>query len=76
MIKVGITGQEGFIGQHLLRTLNLYPEKFEIIPFTKEYFESENELASFVKSCDTIVHLAAMNRHDNPQLFMIPILFS
>lgn len=68
MIKVGITGQEGFIGQHLIRTLNLYPEKFEVISFDKEYFESEGELAGFVKGCDTIVHLAAMNRHDDPQV--------
>jgi UDP-2-acetamido-2,6-beta-L-arabino-hexul-4-ose reductase len=68
MIKVGVTGQEGFIGQHLLRNLNLFPDKFKVIPFTKEFFNNENELGCFVKACDTIVHLAAMNRHDNPQV--------
>ncbi len=68
MIKVGITGQEGFIGQHLLRTLKLSPKKYTVIPFERKYFENEDSLNSFVESCDTIVHLAAMNRHEDPQV--------
>jgi UDP-2-acetamido-2,6-beta-L-arabino-hexul-4-ose reductase len=68
MIKVGITGQNGFIGQHLLRTLNLYPEKFKVVPFEKSFFGHEEKLNHFVESCDTIVHLAAMNRHEDPQV--------
>lgn len=68
MIKVGITGQNGFIGQHLLRTLKLLPDKYEVILFNKRYFDHEEELNDFVESCDTIVHLAAMNRHEDPQV--------
>lgn len=68
MIKVGITGQNGFVGQHLLRSLNLYPDKFQVIPFKKDFFNNKGELNSFVESCDTIVHLAAMNRHEDPQV--------
>jgi UDP-2-acetamido-2,6-beta-L-arabino-hexul-4-ose reductase len=68
MIKVGITGQNGFIGQHLFRTLNLFPDKFKVVPFKKKYFTDEEELNKFVESCDTIVHLAAMNRHEDPQV--------
>ncbi|MBD3614987.1 MAG: SDR family oxidoreductase [Gracilimonas sp.] len=68
MIKVGITGQNGFIGQHLFRTLNLFPDNFQIVPFDREYFKNETELNSFVEACDTIVHLAALNRHDDPQV--------
>lgn len=68
MIKIGITGQNGFIGQHLFRTLNLYPDKFKVVPFKKSFFDHENELNKFVESCDTIVHLAAMNRHEDPQV--------
>lgn len=68
MIKVGITGQNGFIGQHLMRTLNLFPEKFEVEQFKKSFFDHEDDLNNFVKSCDTIVHLAAMNRHENPDV--------
>ncbi len=68
MIKVGITGQSGFIGTHLYNTLGLYPERFERIPFEDSYFDNPYQLESFVKECDAIVHLAAMNRHNNPEV--------
>lgn len=62
MIKVGITGQAGFIGNHLYTTLSL-DETFELIPFQRRFFEDEKALDHFVSSCDVILHLAAMNRH-------------
>jgi len=68
MIKVGITGQAGFVGTHLYNTLGLQPEKYERIPFKDEYFQNENALKEFVNSCDAIVHLAAMNRHNDPDV--------
>ena len=68
MIKVGITGQAGFIGTHLYNTLGLFPEEFKRIPFKDNFFDDENKLNEFVKSCDSIVHLAAMNRHENPDI--------
>lgn len=67
MIKVGITGQSGFMGTHLYNTLGLYPDKFERIPFKDEYFNNEETLNNFVSQCDAIVHMAAMNRHHDPQ---------
>ena len=63
--KVGITGQNGFLGTHLLNTIALFPNDFELIPFHKSYFQNENELDCFVSNCDVIVHLAAMNRHED-----------
>ena len=68
MIKVGITGQPGFVGTHLYNTLGLYPETFERIPFEDEFFGDEATLKKFVGECDAIVHLAAMNRHNDPQV--------
>jgi len=67
-IKVGITGQAGFIGTHLYNTFGLQPDKFDRVPFEDEFFQNEKELNEFVKSCDTIVHLAAMNRHNDPEV--------
>ncbi|MBW3523413.1 NAD-dependent epimerase/dehydratase family protein [Chryseobacterium sp. NKUCC03_KSP] len=67
MKKIGITGQNGFVGSHLYNTLGLFPEEFQRIDFQKEYFENETELDEFVAQCDVIVHLAAMNRHENEQ---------
>ena len=68
MIKIGITGQDGFIGQHLYNTLGLYPEEFERVDFNRGIFEDEMRLSTFVSSCDVIVHLAAMNRHHDPEV--------
>lgn len=68
MICVGITGQSGFVGTHLYNTLGLFPDKYKRIPFEDAYFQSQNTLRDFVKQCDVIVHLAAMNRHPDPQI--------
>jgi UDP-2-acetamido-2,6-beta-L-arabino-hexul-4-ose reductase len=66
MKRIGITGQNGFIGNHLLNTLKLFPTEFEITSFKRSYFENEDELDSFTRSCEVIVHLAALNRHNDP----------
>ena len=68
MIKIGITGQPGFIGTHLYNTLGLYPEKFKRIECRDEYFANPTQLKEFVSQCDVIVHLAALNRHNDPQV--------
>lgn len=68
MIKVGITGQAGFVGTHLYNTLGLTPDKYERIAFEDSYFQNVDSLRAFVKQCDIIVHLAAMNRHPDPQV--------
>ena len=65
MIKIGITGQSGFVGQHLYQTLLLDTEKYQLIHFEKIFFNVEEELDKFVLQCDVIVHLAAMNRHSD-----------
>jgi UDP-2-acetamido-2,6-beta-L-arabino-hexul-4-ose reductase len=73
-IRIGITGQAGFIGTHLYNELALLPEQFERIPFEDEYFQDDEKLAHFVKSCDAIVHLAAVNRHpDENELYRLNI---
>lgn len=67
MLKVGVTGQNGFVGSHLYNTLALYPAKFERLKFDKAFFENDSELDLFVSQCDVIVHLAAMNRHNSQE---------
>lgn len=68
MLKIGITGQNGFVGTHLYNTLGLQPEVFERIPFERSFFDSEETLDKFVSKCDVIVHLAALNRHNEPEV--------
>ena len=68
MIKVGITGQPGFVGTHLYNMLGLVNDEFERVSFEDAFFQDENRLRNFVKRCDVIVHLAAMNRHPDPKV--------
>jgi len=68
MLKVGVTGQVGFVGTHLYNTLGLYPSNFIRVPFKDAFFSEEGKLQEFVKDCDVIVHLAAMNRHNDPEV--------
>ena len=68
MIKVGITGSKGFIGYHLYQTLALHKQEFTLIEFDRRFFDDNQNLDAFVSSCNVIVHLAALNRHNDPQL--------
>lgn len=68
LIKVGITGQNGFVGSHLFNTLGLYPQEFERVNFERSWFEQPEKLDAFVAQCDVIVHLAALNRHESQQV--------
>jgi UDP-2-acetamido-2,6-beta-L-arabino-hexul-4-ose reductase len=67
MIKVGITGSKGFVGYHLYQTLFLQKDEFSLIEFDRSFFDDNQNLDDFVSSCDVIVHLAALNRHNDPQ---------
>ena len=67
MLKIGITGQAGFMGTHLYNLLGL-EEDIERIPFEDAFFDDGRKLQEFVKQCDVIVHLAAMNRHPDMQV--------
>ncbi len=66
-MKLGITGQSGFVGTHLYNYLGLQ-ENVERVPFEDDYFKDESKLQEWVSKCDAIVHLAAMNRHGDPQV--------
>ena len=55
-MKIGITGQVGFIGTHLKNFLTLQ-KGIEVVPFADDYFDDDRRLQNFVKNCDAIVHL-------------------
>lgn len=67
-ITLGITGQGGFMGKHLYNFLGTKSEEIERVNFERNYFENDVKLQNFVKSCSVIVHIAAMNRHENQQV--------
>ncbi len=67
MLHIGITGQPGFIGTHLYNFLGLQKD-IQRIDFKDEFFLDEVLLDDFVSKCDVIVHLAAINRHGDPNV--------
>lgn len=66
MIRVGVTGESGFIGTHLCNYISIKKNLYELIPFEDKFFTDEEQLTDFCSKCDVVIHLAALNRHNNP----------
>jgi UDP-2-acetamido-2,6-beta-L-arabino-hexul-4-ose reductase len=65
---VGITGPRGFIAGHLARQLAL-DSTLRIITCPRESVSQRETLRAFVAECDTIVHLAGMNRGSEQDIY-------
>lgn len=68
MKRIGITGQNGFVGGHLFRTISLRKEIYKNICFERSFFDDQKAMDAFVRECDVIIHLAGLNRHENPEV--------
>ena len=68
MIRIGITGAQGFIGAHLVNFLKIHQEQFTHVPFERKWFEDDAQMDNWVGQCDAIVHLAGINRHDDEEV--------
>ena len=68
-MKIGITGESGFIGRRLAQTIGAAADCVRV-PFEDAFFEDEAAMRRFVGACDAVVHLAARNRPtDDPAVF-------
>lgn len=67
-MNIGITGQSGFVGYHLYNTIKYCYKDLNLIEFKDEYFENDEILKNFLKRCDAVVHLAALNRHNDEEM--------
>jgi len=63
-MKIGITGQSGFIGKRLSQVLS-GSAGIVLTPFEKAFFDNEGLLEGFLSECDLVIHLAFLNRHAN-----------
>ncbi len=69
--RVGITGLHGFLGTNLAKFLRRYRDWIEITPYRRDIFSNQRELIDFCRSCDTIVHFAAMTRGDEETVYRV-----
>jgi UDP-2-acetamido-2,6-beta-L-arabino-hexul-4-ose reductase len=71
---VGITGPRGFIAAHLARRLQQFlggkqaDGGMRLVACDRDTFDDPAALQTFVAQCDTIVHLAGMNRGDGEEM--------
>ena len=65
-MRIGITGQAGFIGTHLALYVQNRSDTV-LVPFEDEFFSDDGRLREFVERCDVIVHLAAASRMPSEQ---------
>lgn len=56
------------MGQHLYNYLGTKPEEIALVNFERGFFNDSQAMQIWVSNCDLIVHIAAMNRHEDPQL--------
>ena len=60
-LRIGVTGSEGFVGSHLMHLLNR-EQGVVGVPCPRDTYQDNQQLHTFVQSCDVIVHLAGVNR--------------
>lgn len=65
-MKLAITGQEGFIGSHLYNTIKYKRTDIQLVDFSKDFFDNDKSIDSVLNNVDIIVHLAGVNRHNDP----------
>lgn len=75
IIKIAITGANGFLGKHLVKQLNLN-KYLEMTLFNRKKVNLLNykTLKSFVSNKDVIIHLAGVNRDTDANLLKINTL--
>lgn len=66
-MKLLVTGANGFIGKNLRMHLREKAD-FEVVPFTREH--TEGDLPALLEGVDWVIHLAGINRPEDPSEFV------
>jgi UDP-2-acetamido-2,6-beta-L-arabino-hexul-4-ose reductase len=74
-MRIGITGANGLIGWHLRCFFSVHPE-ISVFPADRSRFTDITSLRKFVSDCDTIIHLAGMNRGNDEEVMRINLLLA
>src|SRR5436190_18206654 len=73
-MNIAITGQNGFLGKHLMEKLK--KEKIDVTEFDKSKYNllQPETLQKFVQNKNVIIHIAAVNRDTNFNLLNINVM--
>ncbi len=72
-LNVGITGMIGFVGSHLRERLKREEMLSVVEPFEDSFFEDSDKLREYLRQCDAVVHLAAMNRGEPDEIYSVNV---
>ena len=67
-MKILISGYNGFLGKHLLRSLKFHPSNFDIGYLNKNDFKSSEILSKKISKNDIIFHFAGVNRDSSDEI--------
>lgn len=76
-MKILVTGAQGFVGKNLVRTLetirdkknNTYKLSSDLVIYEYDLQNTIDDLKRFTEDCDFVVHLAGVNRPNDPSEF-------
>jgi len=68
MKRIAITGAGGLIGWHAHAWLSVQPDT-SVVPVPAGAWEDQDRLAGLLEGADAVVHLAAMNRGDDDEIY-------
>lgn len=66
-MKILVTGANGFVGKNLIATLKHAIKEVEVYAYDID--NTIDDLKAYTKDCDVVVHLAGVNRPQNPEEF-------
>lgn len=69
MIKVAITGGDGFLGTHMRFFLYEKKDEYEVVLVDKNDFEDEGSLVSKLDGSSAVLHFAGLNRGDEEEIY-------
>lgn len=69
MIKVAITGANGFVGMHMLFRINEFKGNFEVVCIEKQDFFDVEKLSKKISGSSFVLHFAGLNRGEDDEIY-------
>jgi UDP-2-acetamido-2,6-beta-L-arabino-hexul-4-ose reductase len=71
MLRVAITGGEGFLGTHMRFFLYEKKDTYEVVLIEKSDFDNDGLLKTKLDGVDTVLHFAGLNRGSEEEIYRV-----